>query len=125
MRRTVNAIRCIGVVHMRSIYVQPDAAAQLPRVAQAVGVSGLLAELIRAAVKVPLPYALDHINLWAIDDGLGWAVVDTGARTEEADTAMTIVKLDDSSTSVITDEKTMLGENLNGVGQTFEARTYA
>ena len=52
-------VRCIGVVHMRSIYVQPDAAAQLPRVAQAVGVSGLLAELIRAAVKVPLPYALD------------------------------------------------------------------
>src|SRR5437867_1951393 len=27
----------------------------------------------------------------------------------EADTAITIVKLDDSSTSVITDEKTMLG----------------
>jgi AraC-like DNA-binding protein len=52
-------VRCIGVVHMRSIYVQPDAAAQLPRVAQAVGVSGLLAELIRAAVKVQLPYALD------------------------------------------------------------------
>ncbi len=52
-------VRCIGVVHMRSIYVQPDAAARLPRVAQAVGVSGLLAELIRAAVKVPLPYALD------------------------------------------------------------------
>jgi hypothetical protein len=38
---------------------------------------------------------------------------------------MTIVKLDDNSTSVITDENTMLGENLNGVGQTFEARTYA
>jgi len=52
-------VRCIGVVHMRSIYVQPEAAAQLPRVAQAVGVSGLLAELIRAAVKVPLPYASD------------------------------------------------------------------
>jgi hypothetical protein len=38
---------------------------------------------------------------------------------------MTIVKLDERSTSVITDEKTMLGENLNGVGQTFAARTYA
>ena len=50
-------IRCIGVVHMRSIYVRPDAAAHLPAEAQAVGVSGLLAELIRAAVKVPLPYA--------------------------------------------------------------------
>ena len=52
-------IRCIGVVHMRSIYVRPDAAAHLPGTAQAVGVSGLLAELIRAAVQVPLPYAAD------------------------------------------------------------------
>jgi len=52
-------VRCIGVVHMRSIYVQPAAAAQLPREAQAVGVSGLLAELIRAAVKIPLPYEPD------------------------------------------------------------------
>ena len=52
-------IRCIGVVHMRSIYVRPDAAVHLPAQAQAVGVSGLLAELIRAAVRVPLPYAAD------------------------------------------------------------------
>jgi glyoxylase-like metal-dependent hydrolase (beta-lactamase superfamily II) len=34
-------------------------------------------------IRMPLPYALDHINLWAIDDGHGWAVVDTGVRTEE------------------------------------------
>lgn len=34
-------------------------------------------------IRMPLPYALDHINLWAIDDGRGWAVVDTGVRTEE------------------------------------------
>src|ERR1700744_6198460 len=52
-------IRCIGVVHMRSIYVRPDAAAHLPAKAQAVDVSGLLAELIRAAVRVPLPYDAD------------------------------------------------------------------
>src|SRR6266571_865664 len=43
----------------------------------------------------------------------------------EAETAMTIVKLDDNSTNVMMEEKTMLGENLNGVGQTFDARTYA
>ncbi len=36
---------------------------------------------------------------------------------------MTIVKLEDKSTSVMMDEKTMLGLNLNGVGQTFDART--
>lgn len=34
-------------------------------------------------LRMPLPYALDHINLWAIDDGQGWAIVDTGARTDE------------------------------------------
>jgi hypothetical protein len=34
-----------------------------------------------------------------------------------APTAYTIVKLDDSNTTVMTVEKTMLGENANGVGQ--------
>lgn len=34
-------------------------------------------------IRMPLPYALNHINLYAIDDGAaGWAVVDTGTRTE-------------------------------------------
>jgi glyoxylase-like metal-dependent hydrolase (beta-lactamase superfamily II) len=33
-------------------------------------------------IRMPLPYALDHINLWALDDGAGWAVVDTGTRTD-------------------------------------------
>lgn len=34
-------------------------------------------------IRLPLPYQLDHINVWAIDDGGGWTLVDTGARTEE------------------------------------------
>ncbi|HXF44962.1 MAG TPA: MBL fold metallo-hydrolase [Burkholderiaceae bacterium] len=34
-------------------------------------------------LRLPLPFALDHINVWAIEDGDGWAVVDTGMRTEE------------------------------------------
>ncbi len=33
-------------------------------------------------IRMPLPYALDHINLYALDDGAGWAVVDTGTRTD-------------------------------------------
>ncbi|MEO7335367.1 MAG: MBL fold metallo-hydrolase [Caldimonas sp.] len=33
-------------------------------------------------IRMPLPYALDHINLWALDDGPGWALVDTGVRSE-------------------------------------------
>jgi glyoxylase-like metal-dependent hydrolase (beta-lactamase superfamily II) len=35
-------------------------------------------------MRLPLPFMLDHINLWALDDGDGWAVVDTGMRTEES-----------------------------------------
>lgn len=35
-------------------------------------------------MRMPLPYALNHINLWAVDDGDGWAVVDTGTRSEES-----------------------------------------
>jgi glyoxylase-like metal-dependent hydrolase (beta-lactamase superfamily II) len=34
-------------------------------------------------MRMPLPMMLNHINLWAIEDGDGWAVVDTGMRTDE------------------------------------------
>ena len=34
-------------------------------------------------IRMPLPYALNHINLWALDHGEGWALVDTGVRTED------------------------------------------
>jgi AraC-like DNA-binding protein len=52
-----HAIRCIGVVRMRSVYVRPDAAPQLPPRPQAVGVSALLRELVRAAMEVEGAYA--------------------------------------------------------------------
>jgi len=29
-------------------------------------------------LRMPLPMALDHINLWLIEDGPGWTLVDTG-----------------------------------------------
>lgn len=29
-------------------------------------------------VRMPLPYALDHVNLWLLDEGDGWTLVDTG-----------------------------------------------
>jgi AraC-like DNA-binding protein len=50
-------IRCVGVVHMRSLYIRPDVAAGLPPRAHAVGVSPLLRELIQAAVEVERDYA--------------------------------------------------------------------
>jgi len=29
-------------------------------------------------LRMPLPFKLDHVNLWLIDDGEGWTLVDTG-----------------------------------------------
>lgn len=29
-------------------------------------------------LRMALPFALDHINLWLVEDGAGWAIVDTG-----------------------------------------------
>lgn len=33
--------------------------------------------------RMPLPLALNHINLWAIEDGEGWTLVDTGMNTPD------------------------------------------
>ena len=33
-------------------------------------------------VRMPLPFALDHVNLWALADGDGWTIVDTGIADE-------------------------------------------
>ena len=29
-------------------------------------------------LRMPLPMALNHINLWLIEDGSGWTLIDTG-----------------------------------------------
>jgi glyoxylase-like metal-dependent hydrolase (beta-lactamase superfamily II) len=34
-------------------------------------------------LRMPLPFALDHINLWLLEDGAGWAIIDTGYATAE------------------------------------------
>ena len=35
-------------------------------------------------LRMPLPFALGHINLWLLEDGDGWTIVDTGVCVEEA-----------------------------------------
>lgn len=35
-------------------------------------------------VRMPLPWALNHINLYVLADGDGWTVVDTGVRSDKA-----------------------------------------
>jgi glyoxylase-like metal-dependent hydrolase (beta-lactamase superfamily II) len=32
-------------------------------------------------LRMPLPFALDHINLWLLEDGEGWTIVDSGLDT--------------------------------------------
>jgi glyoxylase-like metal-dependent hydrolase (beta-lactamase superfamily II) len=34
-------------------------------------------------LRMPLPFALDHINLWLLEDGPGWTIVDTGYAMAE------------------------------------------
>lgn len=34
-------------------------------------------------LRMPLPFALNHINLWLLEDGERWAIVDTGVGTGE------------------------------------------
>lgn len=33
-------------------------------------------------LRMPLPFKLDHINLWLLEDGEGWTIVDTGINSE-------------------------------------------
>lgn len=35
-------------------------------------------------LRLPLPMALDHVNVFALDDGDGWTIVDTGFDTKKA-----------------------------------------
>ncbi|HWI25902.1 MAG TPA: MBL fold metallo-hydrolase [Stellaceae bacterium] len=34
-------------------------------------------------LRMPLPFQLNHINLWLIEDGAGWAIIDTGINNAE------------------------------------------
>src|ERR1051325_1263023 len=34
-------------------------------------------------LRMPLPFQLNHINLWLVEDGDGWTIVDTGINTPE------------------------------------------
>lgn len=35
-------------------------------------------------LRMPLPFALGHINLWLLEDENGWVIVDTGVCTDES-----------------------------------------
>ena len=48
-------------------------------------------------LRMPLPFSLNHINLWAIEDGEGWAIVDTGTQTPEVLAAWRALLADDGA----------------------------
>lgn len=65
-----------------------DSAASRPLLTYPVGAAPEPEHVIEVApgvrwLRLPLPYRLNHINVWALDDGEGWVLVDTGTRTEE------------------------------------------
>lgn len=33
-------------------------------------------------LRLPLPFALDHVNVWLLEDGPGWLVIDTGVADD-------------------------------------------
>jgi glyoxylase-like metal-dependent hydrolase (beta-lactamase superfamily II) len=35
-------------------------------------------------LRLPLPMALDHVNVYALDDGCGWTIIDTGFSSRRA-----------------------------------------
>jgi glyoxylase-like metal-dependent hydrolase (beta-lactamase superfamily II) len=55
--------------------------------------SGQLLEVVPgvAWLRMPLPMKLNHINLWCLHDGEGWAVVDTGMNTPESKAAWEVL----------------------------------
>ncbi len=34
-------------------------------------------------LRMPLPFVLNHINLWLLEDGPGWTIVDCGYALDE------------------------------------------
>ena len=35
-------------------------------------------------LRLPLPMALDHVNIYALDDGTGWTIVDAGLSSKRS-----------------------------------------
>ena len=38
-------------------------------------------------LRLPLPFDLDHINVWLLEDGADWTIVDTGIASDESKAA--------------------------------------
>lgn len=72
-----NAIsdRALGLGGERGSHIRPDPPAPGTATEVAPGVLWL---------RLPLPMKLDHVNVYALDEGDGWTVVDTGFDSAKA-----------------------------------------
>ncbi|HEU4386127.1 MAG TPA: MBL fold metallo-hydrolase [Anaeromyxobacteraceae bacterium] len=63
---------------------QPSTAAPSTPVAPQIPRAGGVAEVAPGVlwVRLALPLALDHVNVWLLEDGEGWTLVDTGLSNE-------------------------------------------
>lgn len=63
---------------------QPAQASSLQYLFSDVPAPGSVKEIVPGVLwlRMPLPFALDHINLWALADGKGWTLVDCGLATD-------------------------------------------
>ena len=56
-------------------------------------------------LRMPLPFSLNHINLWALADedeqGQGWAIVDTGVKTPDVLAAWRLLIADDGALAAL------------------------
>lgn len=48
-------------------------------------------------LRMQLPFALTHINVWALRDGEGWAIVDSGVQTADTQAAWRTLLAEDGS----------------------------
>jgi glyoxylase-like metal-dependent hydrolase (beta-lactamase superfamily II) len=51
-------------------------------------------------LRMPLPFQLDHINLWLLEDDAAWTIVDTGIGNDETRTLWQRVLEDKAITNV-------------------------
>jgi glyoxylase-like metal-dependent hydrolase (beta-lactamase superfamily II) len=70
---------------------RPQPAASLSYPLDAVPEAGAAVEVVPGLkwLRLPLPFLLNHINVWLLRDGDGWALVDTGLFTETTRQAWT------------------------------------
>ena len=73
---------CYAPPHMADGFEQAEGAQALSYPFAAVPGPGEAVEVAPGVrwLRMPLPIVLDHINVWALEDGAGWTVVDTGVR---------------------------------------------